>query len=142
MLAVRSKRSEIITRITLKTVPHASAIIDGTLCQLTDRGLRATEYTPLGSAVVEFRQGPLCIYVREHAYGLLPGLANLYCLDGGLRLRWIAGWPISDDPCAAILGEEKDGSILVAQSASGVIVRLDTSDGRMLSCDLAVRQTG
>ncbi len=82
---------------------------------------------------MEFRQGPLCFYVREHSYGLLPGLANLYCLDGGLRLRWIASWPLGDDPCAAILGEERDGSVLVTRSASGAIVRLSTVDGRTLS---------
>jgi len=126
----------------LKTSPHASAIIDGTLCQLTDRGTRATEHAPLGSAIVEFRQGPLCFYVREHAYGLLPGLANLYCLDGGLRLRWIANWPLEHDPCAAIIGEEKEGAVLAARSVSGVLVRLDTTDGHVLSCDRAVAQAG
>ena len=121
---------------TLKTVPHASAIIDGTLCQIDRRGLRSVECPPLGSAVAEFRQGPLCFYVREHSYGLLPGMANLYCLNANLHLRWIAAWPESDDPCAEILSEE-DG-VLITRSVSGAIVRLDTHDGRLLSCTPSV----
>ena len=124
----------------MKTVPHASAIIDGTLCQLNHRGLRSAAYAPLGSAVVEFRPGPLRFYVREHPYGLLPGMANLYCLDGDLRLRWIATWPHADDPCAGILKEE--GSMLVVRSASGAIVRLDTHDGRLLGYAPSVAVAG
>jgi hypothetical protein len=121
---------------TLKTVPHASAIIDGTFCQIDRRGLRLIEHAPLGSAVAEFRQGPLCFYVREHAFGLLPGMANLYCLDANLHLRWIAAWPDASDPCAEILSE--DGSVLVTRSASGALVRLDVRDGRMLDCASSV----
>ena len=121
---------------TLKTKPHASAIIDGTLCQIDRLGMRSVACAPLGSAVVEFRQGPLQFYVREHPFGLLPGMANLYCLDAALRLRWMAAWPYIDDPCAAILGEE--ASVLIAQSASGRVVRLDACDGRLLSCAQSV----
>lgn len=40
------------------------------------------------------------------------------------------------DPCAAILGEE--GSVLVTQSAAGMIVRLDSGDGRLLGCEQAI----
>jgi hypothetical protein len=120
--------------------PHASAIIDGTLCQIDRLGQRSVACAPLGSAVVEFRQGPLQYYVREHPYGLLPGMANLYCLDAALRLRWMAAWPNTDDPCVAILGEE--GSVLLAQSASGMIVRLDAFDGRLLGCTPSVAAAG
>ncbi len=120
----------------LKTKPHASAIIDGTLCQLNRRGIRSVAHAPLGSAVVEFRQGGLHFYVREHPFGLLPGMANLYCLDANLRLCWMAAWPNMADPCAAILGEE--GGVLVTQSASGMMVRLDAGDGRLLGCEQAM----
>lgn len=120
----------------MKTKPHASAIIDGTLCQIDRLGMRSVACAPLGSAVVEFRHGPLQFYVREHPFGLLPGMANLYCLDAALRLRWMAAWPYTDDPCAAILGEE--GSVLLAQSASGRVVRLDAYDGRLVSCEQSV----
>ena len=89
---------------------------------------------------MEFRQGPLQFYVREHPFGLLPGMANLYCLDAGLRLRWMAAWPDMADPCAAILDEE--GSVLLARSASGMIVRLDAHDGRLLSCEQPVAAAG
>ena len=120
----------------MKTTPHASAIIDGTLCQLNRRGLRAVAHAPLGSAIVEFRQSGLHFYVREHPFGLLPGMANLYCLDANLRLRWLAAWPNMADPCAAIVGEE--GNVLVTQSASGMIVRVDTSDGQLIGCEQAI----
>jgi len=120
----------------LKTTPHASAIIDGTLCQIDRLGMRSVVCAPLGSAIVEFRQGPLQFYVREHPFGLLPGMANLYCLDADLRLRWMAAWPYTDDPCAAILGEE--GSVLLVQSAAGRVVRLDVYDGRLLGCEQQV----
>ena len=120
----------------MKTTPHASAIIDGTLCQIDRLGMRSVVCAPLGSAIVEFRQGPLQFYVREHPFGLLPGMANLYCLDADLRLRWMAAWPYTDDPCAAILGEE--GGVLLVQSAAGRVVRLDAYDGRLLGCEQQV----
>src|SRR5687767_5910617 len=98
----------------------ALAVIDGTLCQLTREGTRAAGHAPLATAVLEFRHGSLRYYVREHPHGLLPGLSNLYCLDGAFRLQWIAEWPDASGPCTAIIGEEGDN--LVAQSASGIIV--------------------
>lgn len=108
----------------------ALAVIDGTLCQLTREGTRAGGHAPLATAVLEFRHGSLRYYVREHPHGLLPGLANLYCLDGAFRLQWMAEWPDASDPCAAIVGEE--GNTLVAVAASGAIVRLDANSGRLL----------
>lgn len=108
----------------------ALAVIDGSLCRLTRRGARATGHAPLATAVVEFRHGPLRVYVREHPYGLLPGLPNLYCLDGAFRLQWMAEWPEPADPCAAIVGE--DGDALVVLSTAGATVRLDASTGRLL----------
>ncbi len=106
------------------------AVIDGVLCQLTRAGARAGGYLPLATAVVEFRPGPLCYYVREHPFGLLPGLPNLYCLDGALRLQWLAEWPESAGPCTGIRGEA-DGA-LVALAASGALVWLDAGSGRLL----------
>lgn len=108
----------------------ALAVIDGALCLLNREGGRATGHAPLATAVVEFRQGPLRYYVREHPYGLLPGLPNLYCLDGSFRLQWMAEWPDPADPCTAIVSEEED--TLVVTAASGALVRLDGSTGRLL----------
>ncbi len=88
-------------------------------------------HQPIATAVVEFRRGPMCTYVREHPFGLLPGFANLYCLDGAHRLRWVADWPSADDPCARIVDEID--STLVLESAGGAIVRLDAASGRLLS---------
>lgn len=111
----------------------ALAVIDGTLCQLTREGARAVGHAPLATAIVEFRHGPMRYYVREHPYGLLPGIPNLYCLDAAFRLQWMAEWPNHDDPCAAIIGEE--GHALVALSTSGTTVRLDADTGRLLRAD-------
>jgi hypothetical protein len=111
----------------------ALAVIDGMLCQLTREGARASGHNPLASAVVEFRQGPMCYYVREHPYGLLPGISNLYCLDAAFRLQWLAEWPSSSDPCVGI--ESAEGDILVATAASGASVRLDATTGRFLGID-------
>jgi hypothetical protein len=108
----------------------ALAVIDGTLCQLTREGTRAAGHAPLATAVLEFRHGSLRYYVREHPHGLLPGLPNLYCLDGAFRLQWMAQWPDASDPCAAIIGEE--GDTLVAESVSGMMIRLDANSGRLL----------
>jgi len=112
------------------TPSSALAVIDGTLCQLTREGTRAGWHAPLATAVLEFRHGPLRTYVREHAYGLLPGLPNLYCLDGAFRLQWMAEWPDPADPCASIEGEE--GDALVTTAFSGAVVRLDVHTGRLL----------
>jgi hypothetical protein len=103
----------IVTRLLLypfqpvKTPLQPIAVIDGTLCELTREGARAAAHAPLATAVVEFRRGPMCFFVREHPYGLLPGMPNLYCLDGDLRLQWLAEWPLIDDPCAAIAPETR-----------------------------------
>jgi hypothetical protein len=111
----------------------ALAVIDGTLCQLTRDGARAGGHSPLATAVLEFQHGSLRYYVREHPHGLLPGLPNLYCLDGAFRLQWMAEWPEPADSCTAILGEE--GSVVVAQAASGTIVRLDANTGRLIRAE-------
>lgn len=108
-------------------------MIDGTLCQITRDGSRTVGHAPLATAVVEFRPGPMCFYVREHPYGLLPGLANLYCLDGAFRLQWLAEWPDSSDPCAAIVSHE--GETLVALSLAGLTVTLNAQTGRLLSVE-------
>ena len=89
-------------------------------------------HAPLATAVVDFRQGPMCFYVREHPYGLLPGLPNVYCLDGNFRMQWMAEWPNADDPCAEIVSSDSD--TLTAVSVAGATVRLDAHTGRLLSC--------
>jgi hypothetical protein len=109
-------------------------VIDGTLCQLTREGTRAAGHAPLATAVVEFRPGPLCCYVREHPYGLLPGIANLYCLDAAFRLQWLAEWPNPSDPCVEIVGQE--GDTLIALSASGLSIHLDAHTGRLLHVEV------
>jgi hypothetical protein len=108
----------------------ALAVIDGSLCLLTWRGTRAAWYLPLATAVVEFRHGPLRVYVREHPYGLLPGIPNLYCLDAALRLQWMAEWPTPADPCARILVEK--GEVLIVESVSGARISLDAHTGKLL----------
>jgi hypothetical protein len=108
----------------------ALAVIDGTLCQLTREGTRAGGHPPLATAVVEFQRGTLRYYVREHPFGLLPGLPNLYCLDAGFNLQWMAEWPHPSDPCAAIVGE--DGEDLVVLSSAGTTVRLNAATGRLV----------
>jgi hypothetical protein len=94
-------------------------------------GSKTLSHAPLATAVVEFRRGPLCTYVREHPFGLLPGLPNLYCLDGANRLQWMAEWPDGSDPCAVIV-DEADG-VLTTMSVNGSTVRLDAATGRLLS---------
>lgn len=113
----------------------ATAIIDGALCHLTRRGTPSAVHAPLATAIVEFLPGAMCYFVREHPLGLLPGIANLYCLDADLHLLWMAEWPSSDDPCVAIDGEEN--GVLFALSASGALVRLDSATGRLLGVDAA-----
>ena len=112
------------------------AVIDGSLCQLGRDGTRACGHAPLATAVVEFRHGPMCYYVREHPYGLLPGIPNLYSLDAAFRLRWMAEWPDASDPCVAIIADE--GDALVVQAASGQIVKLDAHTGRRISVQAAM----
>lgn len=107
----------------------AIAVIDGTLCQLTREGERTGGHPPLATAIVEFRHGPLRVYVREHPYGLLPGIPNLYCLDAALRMQWMAEWHDPSDPFTKILAE--DGETLVVEAASGAVVHFDAHSGRI-----------
>lgn len=115
----------------MTTPSQGLAVIDGALCELGLFGSRTLSHTPLATAVVEFRRGPLCTYVREHPFGLLPGLPNLYCLDGANRLQWMAEWPDVHDPCAVIVDE--DEGVLTTMSLSGATVRLEAATGRLLS---------
>ena len=124
----------------VNTLPPALAVIDGTLCQLTRQGARSRWHEPLATAVVEFRHGPLCTYVREHPYGLLPGIPNLYCLDGDLRLQWMAEWPDPADPCTQII--DQTGPVLRVESASGMIVQLSAHTGRLLGIELSLAASG
>lgn len=110
----------------------ALAVIDGSLCRLARNGAIVATHAPLATAVLEFRQGPLQLYVREHPYGLLPGVPNLYCLGADFRLQWLAEWPYADDPCARII--EDRGETLAAESTHGVVVELNTTTGRVVRC--------
>ncbi|MEY2882261.1 MAG: hypothetical protein RLZZ15_4641 [Verrucomicrobiota bacterium] len=119
------------------TTPHpAFAVLEGSLCRVGPFGGRAVSHRPLASAVVEFRRGPFRTFVREHPFGLLPGFANLYCLDGAHRLQWIAEWPFADDACARIVDET--AGELVAESVAGVIVRLDAATGQLRGVETPV----
>ena len=124
----------------MTTPPQALAVIDGTLCQLTREGARAGGHVPLATAVVEFQRGSMGFYVREHPFGLLPGLPNLYRLDGAFRMQWMAEWPNPADPCAAIVGEE--GDTLVTLSMAGAVVRLHAGTGRLLAVESSMAATG
>jgi len=115
-------------------------VIDGALCQFTPLGERSRWHTPLATAVVEFRRRPLRVYVREHPFGLLPGLPNFYCLDGALRLQWMADWPETEGPCIRIL--EDDARTVTVEAASGARVRLDASTGRRLAVEHPLAAAG
>jgi hypothetical protein len=114
----------------------ALAVLEGALCLLNRTGQRRVGHAPLATAIVEFRQGPLRYYVREHTFGLLPGIPNLYCLDAAFRLQWMAEWSDSSDPFASI-GED-DGDVLLASTVSGRTVRLDALTGRLLGVSTAL----
>ncbi|HEX2855687.1 MAG TPA: hypothetical protein VHO24_20800 [Opitutaceae bacterium] len=121
-------------------LPSALAVIDGSLVRLTRKGAPAGFLAPIATAVVEFRRGPMCIYVREHPHGLLPGIPNLYCVDAALRLQWMAEWPDPSDPCVRIL--ETTGKTLIAESASGARVRIDAHNGQLLGVERPLAATG
>jgi hypothetical protein len=112
------------------TSTPALAVIDGNLCRLARTGAIAATHAPLATAVLEFRVGPLRIYVREHPYGLLPGVPNLYCVDADFRLQWLAEWTLGEDRCARIVDETAD--TLVVESVAGTLVYLDANTGRVL----------
>ena len=85
---------------------------------------------------MEFHHGPMRLYVREHPYGLLPGVPNLYCLDPNFRMLWLAEWPFADDPCGRLVEETDDA--LIVETVSGLSVRLDASSGKVLACPQAI----
>jgi hypothetical protein len=118
----------------------ALAVIDGSLCQFTREGVPAHRYEPIATAVAEFRCGPMCIYVREHPYGLLPGISNLYCLDGALRLLWLAEWPGECGACTRIV--DASGDVLTTESASGATVRIRAHTGALLGVDPQMAAAG
>jgi hypothetical protein len=118
----------------------ALAVIDGSLCQFTREGVPAHRYEPIATAVAEFHCGPMCIYVREHPYGLLPGISNLYCLDGALRLLWLAEWPGACGACTRIV--DATGDVLTTESASGATVRIRAHTGELLGIDQPMAAAG
>lgn len=118
------------------TTSPAIAVIDGKLCRLSRTGTVTVAHAPLATAVMEFRHGPMRMYVREHPYGLLPGVPNLYCLDPNFRMLWLAEWPYADDLCGRLVDEADN--VLVAESVGGLTVRLDATSGRVIQCQQAV----
>jgi hypothetical protein len=123
------------------TTPRpALAVIDGTLCEFQRDGSRSVGHAPIATAVVEFLRGPMCFFVREHAFGLLPGMPNLYCLDLDYGLQWLAEWPADEAPCSAILGLEDD--VLSVSSGSGSVVRIDATTGRLIAVERSLAATG
>lgn len=118
------------------TSSPAIAVIDGKLCRLSRNGTIVATHAPLATAVMEFRHGPMRLYVREHPYGLLPGVPNLYCVDANFRLLWLAEWPHADDPCARLIDEVDD--VLRVESVGGASVRLDAATGRVVDCSQAI----
>jgi len=117
----------------------ALAVLDGSLVPLSRDGRRAAGRAPLATAIVEFHRGAFRCYVREHPFGLLPGIPNLYCLRPDLGLQWLAEWPDPADPCARIVGE--DGETLVVQSCSGLTLYLDAATGRLLRTEAPLAAT-
>ncbi len=124
----------------VNTPAPSLAVIDGTLCQLARDGTRRAGHTPLATAIVEFQRGPMCYFVREHPHGLLPGIPNLYCLDGDFRLQWLAEWPATDDPCASIVGLDND--TLVVTTTRGTVVRIDAASGRLIAVEPTLAAVG
>jgi hypothetical protein len=94
----------------------------------------------LATAVVEFRQSPFRTLVREHPFGLLPGMPNLYCLDGAFRLQWMAEWNDAADPFVALVGE--DATTLRAQTSSGKVVTFDLNTGRLIQVEARMAAVG
>ena len=120
----------------MNSATPALAVLEGALCLINRTGQRRVGHAPLATAIVEFRQGPLRYYVREHTFGLLPGMPNLYCLDADFRLQWMAEWSDASDPFASIVDEE--GGVLVLATVSGRTVRLDSLTGRLLGVSTAL----
>jgi len=111
---------------------NSLAIIDGALCRLNRKGRAVVRHAPIGTAVVQFLvAGEGRLIVREHTFGVMPGFANLYCLDQDLRLIWFAELPEETDLYAGPVTEE--GGALVCASAAGVAYRLDAATGKILS---------
>ena len=82
----------------------------------------------------------MCVYVRELPYGLLPGIPNLYCLDADMRMMWMAEWPAICGPCTRII--DASGDILITESSSGAIIRLNAHTGTILGIDQPMAAAG
>lgn len=110
----------------------ALAILDGALCRLNRRGKVAQRHRPLGSAIMEFH--PLAdgrYLVRESAFGLLPGISNLYCVDAELHQIWLAEPPVD----GALYSEplQVAGDLAICPTTSGGRSLLDLATGRAVS---------
>lgn len=110
----------------------AIAVIDGSLRRLSRSGAVVATHTPIATAILEFHHGPMRFYIREHPFGLLPGVPNLYAVDADFRMQWLAEWPLGDNPCARII--EDEDNVLTVESVSGAVLQFDASTGRLLSC--------
>lgn len=110
--------------------PCSLAIIEGALCRLNHKGRATARYLPVGTAVVEFVviDGG-SIVVRELAYGFLPGIPNLYCLDAKLRLLWMAELPSETDFFEGL--GTVDNGLVACVTQSGLACKLAVVDGRL-----------
>jgi hypothetical protein len=115
----------------------AFAVIDGKLCRLNRNGSVNAVHAPLATAVMEFRPGAMRLFVREHPYGLLPGVPNLYCVDLDFKMLWLADWPFVDDLCARLVDEA--GEVLIVETVRGATVHVDTAAGRVLTAQPTVQ---
>jgi len=104
---------------------------------LNRNGSVQATHTPLATAVMEFRPGAMRLYVREHPYGLLPGVPNLYCLDLDFKLLWLAEWPYVEDLCSRLVDETAD--TLIVETVGGATVRLDANTGRVTGAQPAIQ---
>lgn len=130
-----ANREAFVSRL-VTTFSPAFAVIDGNLCRLNRTGSVSAVHAPLATAVMEFRPGPMRLYVREHPYGLLPGVPNVYCVDPSFRMLWLAEWPFADDLCAKLVDEVDD--TLVVETGRGTTLRLDAATGRVIANDTAI----
>jgi hypothetical protein len=105
------------------------AIIDGCLCKLNRRGTVLRRLQPLGGRVLCFLSFEGRLLVLEQADGFLGGMPNLYCLDEGFRLLWLAETPASLEAWAGLVGVQ-DG-LLHCTDLRGGHHELCLTDGRL-----------
>ena len=105
------------------------AIIEGNLCRLNRRGTVTKRLHPLGGSVAEFHLLGTDMIVREEASGFLAGMPNLYCINEGLRIVWLAELPSAQESYSTVLGVDPER--IVCRSSSGHDHHLDPKTGKL-----------